>query len=723
MRKADTQIVVLERPSDVLPHLVDVVASADSDKNALGFYAENVFAEHARKGNLLVAVSIGQAGRLVYAGHLLFDARHARGTVIQIFVKREMRRHGTGQLLLNRLKKHLTDLSFISIYASVAEELRDANAFWERNGFYVQRTRPGGKTRNRTILVRCHELSSPQLFERSGISSGNPFGLDTGLQGDKPIYLLDLNVLFDLGPRRARHDAARDLFHAERHGACQLALSAELREELVRTAAAAPRSDPMHTWAAIFITFPTPAKSDRDRLVTELGAIVFPDRSRDASYTANDLSDLTHLATAIHHRLAGFITNDDAILKAGEQIEAKFSIHVISPAVFHPSDDLGSREDVFELSSTGAARAVVPLPAESEGELRRMLLSLGLSDSDVVSHWGAFDSTERTMLRSAVFTDQRLVGYLASLRQVDRSTITGRMAIDESNPEGRDAGRLLLNQVLTRARNAAPSRIRLQLAPKQVTALELAVGAGFASAEDGAILSKLVLNRIVTPGNWAATVADLQALAQLKLPSTCPTFKDIEQQIEVLCPDGNRRFVRLHEIESGLSPAIICLPGRPAVITPIKRDFAEQLLEHSPQTNFLPRSRAAQYLERHYLSAEKTLRHFTRGAIMLFYESGRGGGAAAVVAVARVQRAYLKPEMAIDQTDFDPSVLSADTLSSIGSSKSKTVTAFDNLIVLRRPVPLARLQRLGCGEPNHLISTRPITSEQLTGILDEALSL
>jgi GNAT superfamily N-acetyltransferase/predicted nucleic acid-binding protein len=722
MRRGDVQIVVLERPSDVLPHLADVVASADSEKNALGFYAENVFAEHARKGNLLVAVAVGDAGRLVYAGHLLFDARHARGTVLQICVKSAMRRHGTGRRLLDCLKKHLTDLSFISIYAGVAEDLRDANVFWERNGFYVQRTRPGGKTRNRTILMRCHELSSPQLFERSGISSGNPFGLDAGLRGDKPIYLLDLNVLFDLGPRRARHDAARDLFHAERHGACQLALSAELRKELVRTAAAAPRSDPMHTWASIFITFPTPPKAESDRLVAALGALVFPERSRDGSFTANDLSDLTHLATAIHHCLAGFITNDEAILKAEKLIEAKFAIHVISPLVFQPSDDLGSREEVFEPSATGAARAVVPLPAESEGQLRLMLLGLGLSDSDVVSQWGALDSTERTMLRSAVFTDQHLIGYMASLRQVDGATITGRMAIDESKPGGRDAGRLLLNQVLARARDVAPSRVRLQLAPKQVAALELAVGAGFAGVENGAVLSKLVLNRVVTPANWATTVADLQALAQLRLPSACPAFKDIDQQIEVLCPDGNRRFVRLHEIESSLSPAVLCLPGRPAVITPIKRDFAEQLLEHSPQATLLPRSRAAQYAERHYLSAERTLRYFARGTIMLFYESGRGGGAAAVVAVARVQRAYLKPEMAIDQTDFDPSVLSADTLSSIGSSKSKTVTAFDNLIVLRAPVPLASLKRLGCGAPNHLRSTRPITSEQLTKILDEALS-
>jgi hypothetical protein len=47
---------------------------------------------------------------------------------------------------------------------------------------------------------------------------------------------------------------------------------------------------------------------------------------------------------------------------------------------------------------------------------------------------------------------------------------------------------------------------------------------------------------------------------------------------------------------------------------------------------------------------------------------------------------------------------------------------FDNLIVLPRPVPLSSLQKMGCGKPNQLISTRPITSEQLNKILNEALS-
>lgn len=722
MPREDLRSVVLERYGDVVQFLNDVIESSNGERDALGFLPAQVFTEHAQKGNLLVSATVGQGGSLAYSGHLLFDARQSRATVLQIHVKPEARRQGTARRLLDRLKEHLTELCFISIYAKVAEDLRTANEFWERNGFYVQRTRPGGKTRGRTILVRCHELSSPQLFERSGITSQNPFGLDTGLQGDRPIYLLDLNVLFDLGPRRPRHEAAVDLFHAERHGACQLALSAELQEELVRSASAAARTDPMHAWAAIFITFPLPPKEEKDRLVASLGQIVFPKRAQDESYTANDRSDLTHLATAIHHRLSGFITSDEAILATSKQLEATYGIHVISPSAFQPSDDLVNPEELFETSMAGQALTFASLPVASEPQLRQMLRGLGISDADAVASWGAVDSSERSVQRSAVLVDGQLAGYLACTRRINASIVTSCLAIDESNPEARGAARLLLNKLLSKSCEAAPIRIHVHLAPRQVVARETATALGFARSDDGAVLSKLALNRVVTPANWTATASELQGLAQLRLPAACPVFKDVDQQVEVLCPDGNRRYVRLHEIESSLSPTLFCLPGRQVVITPIKREFAEPLLEHSHQGSLLPHARAAQYLERHYLSDKKTLKFFCRGTIMLFYESGRDRGRSAIVAVARVQRAYLKPKQAIDHADIDPSVLSPETLSTIGQSDLKAVTAFDNLILLPRPVPLASLQKLGCGEPNQLITTRPINAIQLTKILDEGFA-
>jgi hypothetical protein len=189
-----------------------------------------------------------------------------------------------------------------------------------------------------------------------------------------------------------------------------------------------------------------------------------------------------------------------------------------------------------------------------------------------------------------------------------------------------------------------------------------------------------------------------------------------------LTPDGNQTHVTLDSLESLLSPALFCLPGRPAVITPIQRNFSEHLLGHSKQKSLLPMKSAALFQERHYLSAQQTLQHFKRGTLILFYESLRKQGRCEIVAIARVRQAFLKSFEIIDDASFTQSVITAASLTNIGKSKMKTVTVFDNIYPLPNPVPLKTLQRIGCGRPNDLITTHPISDAQLQKILQEAFS-
>jgi len=71
----------------VLAFADDVRASADEERDALGFLPGGVYAEAARRGKLLVA-TIGHT----YAGHLLFGGTFPRARVFQIFVKKEYRK-------------------------------------------------------------------------------------------------------------------------------------------------------------------------------------------------------------------------------------------------------------------------------------------------------------------------------------------------------------------------------------------------------------------------------------------------------------------------------------------------------------------------------------------------------------------------------------------------------------------------------------------------------
>jgi hypothetical protein len=172
-------------------------------------------------------------------------------------------------------------------------------------------------------------------------------------------------------------------------------------------------------------------------------------------------------------------------------------------------------------------------------------------------------------------------------------------------------------------------------------------------------------------------------------------------------------------LETLLSPALLCLPERPAVITPIQRKFAQALLGDARQVELLPQATALTYRQRHYLSDPRTLSQFRRGTLILFYESGKQGGRGLLIAIARVRQAYLRHSTEL-ASELQQSVLSEDTVDEIGTSDTKAVVVFDNTFHLPSPVPLSTLQRLGCGRPNDLITTRAINDTQLQEILREA---
>jgi ribosomal protein S18 acetylase RimI-like enzyme len=173
MNKKSNRFLVLTRYSDIAPFVEQVVSSADQNKNALGFFAASVFQEFARTEQLHVIAETSSNGA-IYAGHLMFKCNRGKASVLQMFVAPTYRRCGAAKILLDNLKSHLTENGLISISARVAEDLTEANTFWEKQNFYVQRVAQGGTARKRTILVRCYELASPQLFASSGLSSANP---------------------------------------------------------------------------------------------------------------------------------------------------------------------------------------------------------------------------------------------------------------------------------------------------------------------------------------------------------------------------------------------------------------------------------------------------------------------------------------------------------------------------------------------------------------------
>ena len=700
---------------EVEPFLTDVQTAADGNRNALGFFAGSVYREFSRRGQLYVAVS-SVSGRSMYAGHLLFDCRYPRSHILQMSVQPAHQKAGVASALLKRLCESLTESGFISIYARVAEDLQSANAFWAKKNFYVQRVAAGGNTKKRVILVRSHELASPQLFNSSGLSQFNPLGLPGGRSTDPPLFLIDLNVLFDVAPRRPRHAELASLYQAERMNFCRLAISSEIREELKRTASVG-RTDPMDAFVSLFPTFPL-SKPSWDGLFEDLSKLIFPGKEKKA-LTLNDHSDIAHVATVVQHKLEGIVTNDGAILQAAPALQTRFGIRVVSSAAFTLAE-MGAFGPTSINSSDTCTLESRKIDKDDDDEVRNLLAVVGVTGSQIAGGWIPPHSGNHVVHRIGVWRQKSLLGYLTWPAWSPGGPILARIAVNEESQEARDAARALLMHLLSKTSCSGAQNLLLEFPPQQSHVREIAFGLGFSGSPSSSALVKVVDGGVWTTENWQSRQLELTKRAGLRLPVLSPQFRNPEQQIQILTPDGNQAHISLGMLETLLSPCLFCLRGRPAVITPIQRSFAEPLLGHSGQGSLLPEASASLFAQKHFVSTSRSLKHFQRGTIILFYESGKQNGRSALVAIAKVQTAYLREAHMLSVAEFERSVLTAENVGAIGVDQLKTVTVFDAVFPLPHQVPLSELERLGCGRPTDLITTRPISDEQLQAILKKA---
>ena len=720
--KSGTLMIHTSR-DDVAPFVQDVRKAADAQTLALGFFPANVYVDFARREQLYVATRLVD-GKPVYAGHLLFDLRYPRANILQMFCDTNSRRLGVASRLLATLKEALTRHNFVAIYARVAEDLADATAFWSAQNFYQQRIAPGSAARKRRIAVRVLELESPQLFPPSGLSTAgqDPLGLQAQVTGEPPLYLIDLNVLFDLQPRRLRHATAINLFRACNEGTCRLGISSEIRNELRRHQPEQGRTDPMIELVATLPEFlPDLADDEMCTLISDLALIVFPAQSRNGQLSINDKSDLKHLAIAINQKLSGFITSEIAMLQAAGTLQETYGIQVLSPEAFEHQEQQWT-EGVSVQTVSESQLITRAMESGDTQEVRRLLSQCGLSNGTITHSWLTPDGLRRATHQTVVHCGESCVGYITWPMITEGAKYPAHAAIDETHAEAFNVARELLRHIIQHMDNHSPCIVSLTLPTHQSHLREVALSLGFRAAHKHSPLVKMIAGYVLTGSTWKTYRSEIARLCGLKLPEAQPSFVSASQAIEIYSPDGNRRYLPLDLLETLLSPVLLCLADRPAVISPIERRFAEPLLGHSRQASLLPAHSASLYAARHYLCDPRSLKHLQRGALMLFYESSKGGGQQAIVAVARIVESYLRRRDALLLSDLQSSVLRPETLDQIGQAEIKAVSVIDNIFPLKKPVTLAQLQLLGCGNPNQLITTNPITNDQLTNILLEGFS-
>lgn len=705
-------VSILQGWKEVAPYVDSVRAASDSNKKSLGFLPASVFARHARRNQLFIAVDPDSQG---YLGHLLFDLKFPHATVLQMYADPHSRRRGIAGQLIGALKQLLGAYEFLSIKARVAEDLVEANRFWANAGFVVSRRVAGGETTGRKILIRVFELDTPQLFPPSGLAENGADNLGLTATGSQtlPVYLVDLNVLFDIAHQRANHEAAVSLFRLAHLGEYQLAISDEAGRELERTATSG-HPDPMR---GLIESVPRAALVNSDaveKIIEEVAVLIFPEKKYPDGFKRNDISDARHVVTAISHGAVGFVTRDERIIKASGELARIYGISVLTVDDFiRPvwTDEQKIQFDVGEADGFEVTRY-----ADADADLvRRFLLAQGVEARDIAGKWIPIAAGERLAKRVVAKVKDSIVGVCCWSRSAkDDRHVAIKISADETLGFVLPMADALLTSVIGECCGVGFSSLSLEMPSGQIAAKEVAYGYGF-RVDHAGVLRKLATRMIVGPAQWSFLRDQIKNWQQLSLPASMPDWCRYSEPQPIEGADGERRFLSFRDLENLLSPLIFAVEGRPGIVVPIKARYLERLLGASRQLTFGPKMQAELSRQRVYLGDPRSLKKYEKGSLLFFYESG-AKGEKSIVAAARVVDAFLIRRDQSALQSLSKSVLTLDTLSEIGKAKNKAACLFDNVVWLKSPVTIGMLRNIGIKD-GQLITALSLSENQIKTIL------
>jgi GNAT superfamily N-acetyltransferase len=702
-------------PAALLPSLPAIRTLADSEKKALGFLPEAAYRDAILQKRLL-AMLARENGAVEVAGFILFSGVFPNARIQQVVVDADHRRSGVASALVNALVSHLESRGYLSVTAAVASDLAAAQTFYESRGFIARRVREGGQARQRTIVLRSRDLDTASLFDLMRAPAAPDeavarLGLRPRSVFEAPLYVIDLNVLFDLIKSRARSAVANRLFSAGLAHQVRLAVTPEFIIELERTS----KGEANDTTLALARQLPRLTDFPRhevDRLAAAIHKAVFIDKNLSQAGTPQALSDARHLAEAALVRASGYITSDTSLLNAREDLLALVGVDVAGLDEFvellpsdGPSQERGQLQGTrCETKSTTAAEAKAYFQAQN------------LGGAFVADYLPPVETLQRVNARG-VFDDGEIVavGIYRAPRNVD-APVRMLVHVRADHIACETFAEYLLDEGIRESCASGPVTIELRRIPGQSTVARAAKLRGFLSSANSDLLIKVALGRPLTPSSWTVIARQTRRRTGLVLPDAPPDIVAVHSGIGIQGPDGSTLTVQLPALEAALAPSLIVWAGRDGVIVPIAKSFADDLLGTSDQFSLFGRPNAAFVGLRAYFNSPRTAQMMRSGVPILFYESTRTGGRGAIVAVARIVDATILPKEGVPDDLMRRAVV--DDLEPLTASADVLATSFDSLIRFPNPVAFDTLKQLGAAGRTNLRTATALSSAHLAAILD-----
>jgi hypothetical protein len=650
---------------------------------------------------------------------LLFGHTRSRIRVFQLYVTESHRGHNIGRELISELKNHAASKGVQTVTARVAADL-PANHFWERQGFRIARQLRGGASSDRIINDRLFEVCGCSLWEPTDSSGPELSKWPVQQQPilSTPTFAIDLNVLFDVVKDREHATLVQDIIGNAMGNEYRLCVTAEFARELERRSEP-EKGDPILKLARSLPTLPDVPSTSLTTLKEGLKTLLFPEPGRSVKRAPNDQSDLSHLALCIHHKISGFVTREAAILKKARDISETHGIEVFSPADLLASIAVRIT-DVFPIRARigGTTFAFSPLEEKDRERAERFLASLGLSRPriNLVLASGT-KSSPRTRI---IFTLGEVVIAFASW-ETSRNETTVYLVANESLPVAQRAVEHVLQSVANALSGAHLTRICFSTHLSQVASRETATKRGYVLSssqptEDGFVAhSRYGYPGIVSEKNWERFSTELEAATGSRITRRFPTYSELSNTgLLFEYPSTNTKtVVPLFRLETAFSPVLVLGRGRPAVISPIQEDFANELIPLATRQYALLAKEAPAHLERAYYGKPGIERAFPRGAVVIFYISGKRNEA---VGFGRVTASGRYPIDVALSTFSRQGVLSGDDLAAIGSNGHVGVFTFDSYRNFRRAIPFSALRNNGIANAANLVTSQQISYEQLRDV-------
>lgn len=714
-----THTIILKSPKDVSKHWQTIKTVTDANREAFGFNPAGAYQEAIARGKLWVAVD--EKGK--YLGHLMHGGKPSKELrIFQIYVDPGSRGGGVAKVLIDALATYGEELACLNLRADVAQDLSSAVKFWQSLGFCALAPRRKKNTTGREVLIFYKRLSTPSLLPSDDL----PLSIATRSYRDSvDSYVIDLNIFLSLLKKRTNEELIAQIMQAALAGEFSLFVTPEFQTELSRE-----RRNPDPIFDLAESTLPVLDRLDQaefQALQTEIRSIVFPDRSPTRKGAAQDESDLRHIAHCIQNAKAGFITGETALLRAKEDLQKKYGLTIYSPQDFKIGH-LANAQPVsltVPLSTQGGSVSVSPL--KSANQVRGFLEGLELASQEIAKI--VVKSTARGEHDKKVIAigDDVSAVYVARTKGAKHDVFEGFFLSASDFTNRAVVFDHLLECFIRHAQALSAKSVTFHVREADFDLEKSCLERGFlrtAGNFPGMIaLAKFPCPPLVTKSNWSDFRASFAEQTSIELPRLIPSMRTDMSGTPIIqaAKKGRGYDAELFKLETLLSPTLIMLPQRTGVILPIHPTFASNLLSRSQDLLPFPlQEEALLRTEKAYFRKPSHAKVLSVGMPIAFYESQSGRGVIGCARITSVKVTNVENALKLYRRY---GVLDAQALADYADRNGQVqVITFDSFKEFRKPVPMKRLQELGCAKAN-LVGPEVISHEQLWRMCHEGMGI